>query len=642
MTHSAQGPRPGASAQGHLYVQCPTCRKTVTGERAHGHAPSGVRVAHTPGREQFERLTVLGSEPGDRVPRMAFLEHVNMDDGRPIDPARAGGQGRTPRTSSRSRAPETPPPARPPPRPDGIQAIPAPRGSCGQAAGEGFHNGRNGPRGGGAGDPESSGGRSNGNDRERGDRAHGDGPRGGREEEQGEDRLMRGHVTALGEATRRMVDDPTLRQIFFGGYEGAPRVEARAHDADPPALRATRGDEARNTGHGSGGGSRRDRQGRCGDDHRRGEGSGHHGGRDDRPYRHEPYGRDGVDPGRHTASARRAGNAASATSGGEHTGSTHRGRNRGRDNVIRGPRSSRTYQGLRGSSWEHSRSASAEARRNLLRGDVARVVEDRVGAPPQARFNPLRGGVQVVEDREASRRDHGDGQGHAASSGWQGAPEQERARSGRDGPRRSDPPLGQRIPLAAPSAVSSPPRRRPSDAATPTSIRSGGTLSAGRATLRRRSAMFPLRRAPRGLRPPALQGICATPRAGSTAAMTSSGCVRRLARRASSSAGTRTFSSHAETTPPLPPRPCATCAGSTSRIGRARPKAAALNSPRPSPSLGDRARIASAPATHRLLCGHTLDHRARRAWPTRREGSTRPALAPGIPTDRGPLPTTTT
>ena len=46
------------------------------------------------------------------------------------------------------------------------------------------------------------------------------------------------------------------------------------------------------------------------------------------------YGRDGVDPGRQTASARRAGNAASATSGGEHIGSTHQSWTRGRDNVI--------------------------------------------------------------------------------------------------------------------------------------------------------------------------------------------------------------------------------------------------------------------------------------------------------------------
>ena len=149
MAHSAQGPRPGASAQGHLYVQCPTCRKTVTGERVHEHAPSGVRVAHTPGREQIEQLTVRGSEPGDppvyipRVPRIAFPEHVNMDDGKLIDPARAGGQGRIPRTSSRSSAPKTPPPTRPPPRPDGSQAIPAPKGSHGQATGEGLHNGRN-------------------------------------------------------------------------------------------------------------------------------------------------------------------------------------------------------------------------------------------------------------------------------------------------------------------------------------------------------------------------------------------------------------------------------------------------------------------------------------------------------------------
>ena len=422
-----------------------------------------------------------------------------MDDGRLIDPARAGGQGRILRISSRSSAPETPPPARPPPRPDGSQAIHAPRGSRGQAAGEGLHDGRNGPDGGGAGDPESSGGRSNGNDRERGDRAHGDGPRGGREEEQCEDRLMRGHATVLGEAMRRVVEDPTLRQIFFGGYEGAPRIEAGVLGADPPVLRATRGDDARNTGHGSGGGSRRDREGRRGGDHPRGEGSGHHGGRDDRPYHHEPYGRDGVDPGRHAASARCAGNTASATSGGEPTGgSTHRSWTRGRDNAARGPRSSRTYQGSRGSSWEHSRSASAEARRNALRGGVVRVVENREGFPLRTSLNPLRGSVyQVVENREASRRDHGDRRGHAASSGRRGVPCSSPSRGGRiaaemgcDGAiRRSA------------GGLLSPPRQRspalPVDGPlTPTSVRSGGTLSAGRATLRRSGARVPLRRAP--------------------------------------------------------------------------------------------------------------------------------------------------
>ena len=119
-------------------------------------------------------------------------------------------------------------------------------------------------------------------------------------------------------------------------------------------------------------------------------------------------------------------------------------------------------------------------------------MEDREGAPPRARLNPLRGGVyQVVEDREASRRDRGDRRGHAASSGRRGVPEQERAHSGGDGLRRRDPPLGRRAPLDAPSAVSSPPCP-----VTPTSVRSGGTLRAGRATLRRSGARFPLRRAP--------------------------------------------------------------------------------------------------------------------------------------------------
>ena len=238
MTHSAQGQRHGASAQGHLYVQCPTCRRAVTGERAHEYAPG--RPARTPEREQFERLALLGSEPEDppiyipRVPRIAFPEHVNLDDGRLGGPTRGGGQERgIPRASSRSSAPGTPPPTRPLPRPDGSQAISAPRGSRGQASGEELPSGRNWPRGGGAGDPEPSGGRSNGNDRDRGDRARGDGLSGGREEEQGEAPLTRGAVAVLGEAMRRVVDDPTLRQIFFGEYGGAARAEAGAHDADP-------------------------------------------------------------------------------------------------------------------------------------------------------------------------------------------------------------------------------------------------------------------------------------------------------------------------------------------------------------------------------------------------------------------------
>ena len=67
---------------------CPTCRRAVIGERDHEHSPSGARVALSIGGEQFERLIVLGSEPGDppvyipRVPRIAFPEHANRKDGR--------------------------------------------------------------------------------------------------------------------------------------------------------------------------------------------------------------------------------------------------------------------------------------------------------------------------------------------------------------------------------------------------------------------------------------------------------------------------------------------------------------------------------------------------------------------------------
>ena len=80
MTHSAGGSRHGVGAHGRLHVQCPTCRRAVTGDRDHEHSPSGARVALSVGGEQFERLIVLGSEPGDppvyipRVPRIAFPE----------------------------------------------------------------------------------------------------------------------------------------------------------------------------------------------------------------------------------------------------------------------------------------------------------------------------------------------------------------------------------------------------------------------------------------------------------------------------------------------------------------------------------------------------------------------------------------
>ena len=136
-----------------------------------------------------------------------------MDDGRLSDPPRGGGQGRgTPRVRSHGSAPGTPPPPCAPPRPDGSQAVSAHlRGSRGQASGEKLPGGQSGPRGSGTGNPEPSEGHNNGNDRDRGVRARGGGHHDGREEEQRGARLTRGAAAVLGEVMRRVVDDPTLR-----------------------------------------------------------------------------------------------------------------------------------------------------------------------------------------------------------------------------------------------------------------------------------------------------------------------------------------------------------------------------------------------------------------------------------------------
>ena len=144
MTHSAGGSRHGVGAHGRLHVQRPTCRRAVTGERDHEHSPSGARVALSIGGEQFERLIVLGSEPGDppvyilRVPCIAFLEHVNREEGRLMGSAHGVGRDRDiPRASSRSSAPAIPTPACSPPRPQGGRAAPVPRAARGPAADEG-------------------------------------------------------------------------------------------------------------------------------------------------------------------------------------------------------------------------------------------------------------------------------------------------------------------------------------------------------------------------------------------------------------------------------------------------------------------------------------------------------------------------
>ena len=84
----------GLDARGRLHVLCPTCRRAVTAE-LELLASSGGRT----GSEQYEQLAVPGSEPGDpptyipRVPRVAFPEHVDREDGRLRAPALGAGTG---------------------------------------------------------------------------------------------------------------------------------------------------------------------------------------------------------------------------------------------------------------------------------------------------------------------------------------------------------------------------------------------------------------------------------------------------------------------------------------------------------------------------------------------------------------------
>ena len=244
--------------------------------------------------------------------------------------------------------------------------------------------------------------------------------------------------------------------------------------------------------------------------------------------------------------------------------------------------------------------------------------------------------------------------GPASSGNRRSAPERERAHSDGDGLRRRDLPLDRGAPLAAPAAVSSPPRRRPID----THV-SQEMPSAGRATPRRRGARFSPQLTAPGLRPPTRQGACATPRAGSTAAMISSGRARRPARRASPGTGTRTF-------PPMRTPPRRSLLLLVRRVpvlprgfGRAQRKAAAsalwtaCGLPHRlgiMPALLPRRRHARAVRlpplrAHARPSGPRLPIvRGARglALRTQRGGGTRPAPAPGRPTDRGPLPTATT
>ena len=138
VAHSAQrkGGRESGRARARctLHVPCPTCRMEVAGEFELA-AFSGGRV----GSEQYERLAVPGSEPGDpptyipRVPRIAFPEHVDREDGRLREPTRDEGRGHGTRASSQGGAPAEPAPARLPPQPQGGRGAPVPQAARGSA-----------------------------------------------------------------------------------------------------------------------------------------------------------------------------------------------------------------------------------------------------------------------------------------------------------------------------------------------------------------------------------------------------------------------------------------------------------------------------------------------------------------------------
>ena len=198
---------------------------------------------------------------------------------------------------------------------------------------------------------------------------------------------------------------------------------------------------------------------------------------------------------------------------------------------------------------------------------------------------------------------------------------------------------------------------------TSTSAKSNGMPLESGATPRQRDARLPPRPTALGPRPPARQGSRALPLDGSTSATTPKCRVRRPARRASGGTNSRTSCSPAGTTPTLLPPRGATCAGSTSRAWTSATGShvgCPVGSPRPAPSRGDRARIASAPATR---AGRTTSSSVGTRWTARaatarrarcagtctaqRVGGTRFAIttimaAPGRPTGRGPLPTVTT
>ena len=234
--HSARGAGHGLSTRGRLHVQCPTCRRAVAGE-FELEASSGGRVR----REQYERLVVPGSEPGGppayvpRVPRNAFPEHVDREDGRLRDPVRDERRERgTPRASSKGGAPTDPAPARSPPRPQGNRDAPFRHATRSPATGDGRPAGRSGSGGGGGQGIglvggrgiDDGGGRQSGDGREL-DRARDRGPSGSLVLEQIEARLTHGGMAVLGEVMRCMANNPDLRQIFFGGLGNEVRGGAR-------------------------------------------------------------------------------------------------------------------------------------------------------------------------------------------------------------------------------------------------------------------------------------------------------------------------------------------------------------------------------------------------------------------------------
>ena len=319
-------------ARGCLRVQCPTCRRAVTGEVDFSDSSGGrlVRV------EQVERLVVPGSEPGDssifipRMPRVAFPEHVDREDGRlrmPLVGAGAvGGNGHgVARAPSQAPAPAEPARARSPLPTRGDPSGPGHtmvRGSAADGGRTMDEGGRNddgllaAARRDGQGDRDA-GARHSGSMRGPG-WSHGGGSRGPLVHEQLGARLTRSGAAAIGQMVMRsMASDPGLRQLLFGGMAHEAMEVSSSRDDSPSETDGYISDGLRAMGLAAEGLLHHEQRELRGGDRRRGMDGARQAGRDGawagRQYCPLPHGEDGGSSGLFYAPAIRPGNTASGT-----------------------------------------------------------------------------------------------------------------------------------------------------------------------------------------------------------------------------------------------------------------------------------------------------------------------------------------